>query len=325
MFRIARIGVICGLVWQAAAAYARDAAKPDAPAANQPVAKAVCKLAPGPTRTVTRVIDAETLALDDGREVRLVGALAPRAFDAGASPGQWPLEIDSVRVLSALTLGRRVRLAFGGRRADRYNRHLAHVFVVEDGRDVWVQGAMLEAGAARAYGLPENFACARELEAHEAEARRAKRGVWANYIYRAKPANRPAMLMRLRNRYVRVEGVVANVTTARGATFVNFGADWRSDFTARANRSTLKAHPGFQQSLEALKGQRVSVVGWIERGNGPMIELLDPSQIALIASDAPAAAAPPSDVAPSRTDGDDAGANENRPASRQERPGDVDL
>src|SRR5688500_18451436 len=38
-----------------------------------------CELEAGPRRTVARVVDGETLALDDGSEVRLVGALAPRA------------------------------------------------------------------------------------------------------------------------------------------------------------------------------------------------------------------------------------------------------
>jgi endonuclease YncB( thermonuclease family) len=35
-------------------------------------------LLPGPARTVTRVIDGETLALDDGTELRLIGADAAR-------------------------------------------------------------------------------------------------------------------------------------------------------------------------------------------------------------------------------------------------------
>src|SRR5581483_9604137 len=33
----------------------------------------------GPTRSVARIIDGETVALDDGSELRLIGALAPRA------------------------------------------------------------------------------------------------------------------------------------------------------------------------------------------------------------------------------------------------------
>jgi hypothetical protein len=49
-------------------------------------------LLPGATHTVTRVIDGETVALDDGSQLRLVGALAPRAIDVGAESGAWPLE-----------------------------------------------------------------------------------------------------------------------------------------------------------------------------------------------------------------------------------------
>ena len=41
----------------------------------------------GPTRSVARVLDGETVALDDGTELRLIGALAPRAIDAAAESG----------------------------------------------------------------------------------------------------------------------------------------------------------------------------------------------------------------------------------------------
>jgi len=72
-----------------------------------------CTLVPGPTQTVARVLDAETLVLDDGTAVRLIGALAPRARDAGAQAGTWPPEIDAIKFLSDLVLGKKVKLAFG--------------------------------------------------------------------------------------------------------------------------------------------------------------------------------------------------------------------
>jgi len=56
-------------------------------------------LEPGPARTVTRIIDGETAALDDGTELRLIGALAPRAIDAGTEPGTWPAEIAAMEEL----------------------------------------------------------------------------------------------------------------------------------------------------------------------------------------------------------------------------------
>ncbi|MGQ0455748.1 MAG: thermonuclease family protein [Hyphomicrobium sp.] len=286
--------------------------------------RAPCTLAPGPLRTVVRIVDAETLTLDDGAEVRLIGALAPRAADAGAAAGQWPPENEAREFLSSLTLGRRVRLAYDRRRADRYGRRLSHVFLADRGATDWVQGAMLEAGMARAYGLPENFACAHELDAHERAARKARRGLWSNYIYSAKSAQRTALLMRLRFRYARVEGVVASVTATRSAVFVNFGADWKKDFTARAGAAATKAHPDFRARLESLNGQRVAIRGWIDRNNGPMIDLDDPSQIEAVseAGDPPAPQAPPNAVAPSSSD--DA-PKENRPDSSATNPGGVEL
>ena len=118
---------------------------------------ASCALSPGPVGTVARVLDAETLVLDDGSAVRLIGALAPRARDAGAAAGAWPPETEAIKFLSDLVLGKRVKLAFGGRRKDRYGRFLAQVFLDDGGKTEWVQGALLTQGHARMYGLPDRY------------------------------------------------------------------------------------------------------------------------------------------------------------------------
>ena len=152
-----------------------------APIADSPKS---CTLQSGGYHTVARIIDGETLALDDGREVRLIGALAPRASDAGAAIGAWPIETESIRVLTALVLGRSVKLAFSNRRADRYGRHLAHVFVGRGAQEKWVQGELLAAGAARAYGLPGLFDCSSELLARERAARSKHLGLWSMAVYR---------------------------------------------------------------------------------------------------------------------------------------------
>jgi endonuclease YncB( thermonuclease family) len=241
-----------------------------------------CTLDPGPVRTVVRVLDAETLMLDDGSAVRLIGALAPRARDAGALQGAWPPETDALAALSALVLGKKVKLAFGGRRSDRYGRHLAHLFLQDGARDAWVQGEMLTSGHARVYGLKESFACSRELLAHEAKARRAGLGLWANGVYRPMPANHPAELMKLRGKYERVIGSIASVGRTKSATYLNFGSDWHSDFTARIDKGVLAAHPDFAGMLDGLAAKTVIVRGWIERRNGPMIDVADPSEIEVI-------------------------------------------
>ena len=250
-----------------------------APASSDPGTTPNCTLEPGPIRTVTRIIDGETVVLDDGKAVRLIGALSPRAREADAAAGAWPPEIEATKALSDLVLAKRVKLAFSGRRSDRYGRQLAHVFVLENGREDWIQGALLRGGFARAYGLPESFACSRELMANEAEARRSRAGLWSNGIYRTLPAEHPAEIMKQRGKYVRVRGSLVSVGRTKSATYLNFSNDWRSDFTARIDKKVLTANPEFDKSLDALANTTVVVRGWIERRNGPMIDIADPSQL----------------------------------------------
>ena len=126
-----------------------------------------CTLEPGATHTVACILDGDTVLLDDGSEVRLIGALAPHAADAGAARDAWPPEAYAIRTLTELVLGRPVKLTYGGLRTDRYGRHLAHLFLIQGGSETWVQGQLLAAGAARAYGLPGSFECGHELIAHE--------------------------------------------------------------------------------------------------------------------------------------------------------------
>ena len=255
-----------------------------------------CTLEPGPVRTVARVLDSETVVLDDASEVRLIGALAPRARDSGAAAGTWPAEQDAIAVLSELVLGRSVKLAYGDRRTDRYGRHVAHLFVEKDGESQWVAGALLSQGHARAYGLQENFACARELLANEQIAREGRRGIWAIALYRPKPASLSGALMALRNSFQIVEGRVANVSRTKSTVYLNFGKDWKTDFTIRVGKAVLSANAAWSAGLEGLEGKTIAVRGWIERRNGPLIDIIDPSQIDIPAEQpAPPAATKPAE------------------------------
>jgi hypothetical protein len=78
---------------------------------------------------------------------------------------------------------------------------LGHLFVEENGERVWVQGRLLCTGHAQACGLPDSFACARELLAQERVAREAGAGIWATAAYTTRTAREGAKLLRYRNRY----------------------------------------------------------------------------------------------------------------------------
>jgi endonuclease YncB( thermonuclease family) len=231
-------------------------------------------LEPDRTYSVARILDGETVVLDDGRELRLIGALAPRAIDADAEPGTWPMETATLEALRALVLGKSIALGFTGARTDRYGRLQAHAFLFEgDGRR-WVQGALLERGFARAYAPAGHRACSDELLAAERGAREAGLGLWAEAAYRVRPANKPAELLRYRTTFQIVEGRLVRTAQVRDAIYLNFDRDWRRAFSVSLRRddsALLGAHAGNPRGLE---GRTVRVRGWIEERSGaPIIDI----------------------------------------------------
>ncbi len=250
-------------------------------------------------RAVVRVIDAETVLLDDdqrGAPHRGLGAALARHEPRRTSLGR-PSK-PRPRRLRDLVLGRSVELAYSGRRIDRYGRLLAHLFLDRDGERVWVQGELLSSGHARAYGLPGNFACMRELLG--ARARRARgqgRPVVERRLRRARRhrargrSSAPAQHLPDRRR-----AAIAHVAATKSRTYLNFGSDWRTDFTAGISASVLRAQSRVGKDAGSARRASVEVRGWIEYRNGPYIDVEDPSQIARRrrgpASAAPRAGAP---------------------------------
>ena len=223
------------------------------------------------------VVDAETLKLDDGSELRLIGALAPRLPDGAGEDALrvWPPEAALREDLETSLVGRSVELAFSGRRRDRYGQLLAQVFVLSGEHRDWLQGRLVERGLARAYGLPGRFACIEDLLAREKLAFSQQRGLWRNARYQVRQAERTAGLMRYRHSYQIVEGIVRKVADVRGTVYLNFGEDWRRDFTVALSRQVQRRQETPVASWESLQGRRIRVRGWIERRNGPYIALED--------------------------------------------------
>lgn len=237
-----------------------------------------------PPRAVVEVATADTILLDDGTRVRLAGTLAPRPTDSLAAVSFWQPEADAKAELTRLVTGKTVTLRPVNRHPDRHGRILAHVFVgPSDEPERWLQGELLAAGHARAHGIPGSYTCMDALLAAEAIARDAGHGLWTNPAYVILSATRTYDLMRLAGTYQVVDGVVSKAQRIKsGRIYLNFGSDWRDDFSASIAVSLSRSHPSWSSSLVDLAGKRVRIRGWILRRNGPMIELEHPSQLELI-------------------------------------------
>ena len=222
---------------------------------------------PPATAFVRQVVDGEVLATDAG-EVRLAGILTPTQPPALAN-----------QVLTALrniSIGRTVTLAYETTAQDRHGRYLAQV---ETRAGVWLQGTLIDRGLARVATTPDRRARAAEMLTRERAAREARRGLWGDPNYRIlSDADAAAHI----GAFQLVEGRVLAVQRVKGVTYLNFGPDYRTDFTVQVLRESLARFGAADVLLPDLKDQRVRVRGWVRQFNGPLIDVTHPEQIEVL-------------------------------------------
>jgi len=163
---------------------------------------------------------------------------------------------------------------------DRYGRTLAWVYL--DG--VEVNGALLEEGLARALIIsPCAKARRTELLGFEGEAKGNRRGVWGgeggeggdggrrvstgekNVLSRLTPALSPLEADRHIGEKVLITGKVLGVHKGRRAVFINFGADYRRDFTAVIFEKGLREFSVRGVDPALYTGRTVAVSGIVKR------------------------------------------------------------
>jgi endonuclease YncB( thermonuclease family) len=233
-------------------------------------------LAEDGTGRVVEVIDGDTVRLDDGVEVRLVGLQAPKLPLGRPDFPVWPLAEEARAALETLLLGESVTLAYGGRRIDRHGRRLAHLFLADG---TWVQAAVLSVGMARVYSFADNRAAVPDLLAFEGAARAAGRGIWADPWYAIRDVDGIEADL---DSFQLVEGRVVSVARVGSRAYLNFGTDWKTDFTLTLDAGALATFDAEGFAVEALEGRRIRSRGWVEYFNGPMIEITHPEQIEVL-------------------------------------------
>lgn len=122
---------------------------------------------------VAKVLDGDTVILERGQKVRLLGLDAPELEREG-QPADF-LAHKAKGVLTDLAQGRRVRLEYDRLRYDRYGRILAFLFL-PDGTNL--SRELVRQGLAHVYTVPPNMRFREELLAAQWEAIEARRGIW---------------------------------------------------------------------------------------------------------------------------------------------------
>jgi micrococcal nuclease len=237
----------------------------------------------GPRGVVTAVTDGDTVILDSGLVIRLVGTQAPKLALGREGFEDWPMADAAKAALEAVVLNKAVQLRYGGEKIDRNGRALGQLYI-EGVPEAWVQGEMVGAGMARVYSFPDNRRCLAELMAEETRARVMKLGIWADPYYTVRRADRPEALLPLSGRYELIEGRVLLADEVGGRIFLNFGRHWKEDFTAVIDRAAIAMFAELGLDALQLEGALVRVRGWLDDYDGPRIEVTHPEQIEVLAT-----------------------------------------
>ena len=221
---------------------------------------------------VAAAVDGDTLQLADGRLLRLAAILAPK----GAEP-----LADAARAALADTAGRPLLLEFGPRRLDRHGRLLAQAWLAAAGgaKGPWLQELLVARGLARVASTDDTRARVPELLRLEAAARAEQRGLWADPVYRVRTPDDVGDGL---NSFQIVEGRVLTAAAVSGGGYLNFGADYKTDFTLSFSRESLRRLKESGVDFKSLQGVRVRARGWLRSFNGPLIEITHPEQIEVL-------------------------------------------
>jgi hypothetical protein len=228
---------------------------------------------------VARAEQNGVLVLLDGRAVKLEGLLFPAGAKDRAPPS---FQAQALAELRALTQGRDVTLAAQPPKEDRYDRIRAQILFPLGDKEPWLQVALLRRGLARVFIAPDRRECASELYGVEAQARAAHAGLWSSPTYAVRtPMNLgPGQT----GSFQIVEGQVRNADVKGGRAYLNFGADWRKDFTVTIAPQDLKSFTAAGIDPRSYAGKTVRVRGWVQYLNGPEIETAAPESIEMLSN-----------------------------------------
>ena len=255
----------------------------------QPILIAICMLAAAPAEAAAlpacaggveisggqllRVEKNGSVILTDGRALHLEGIRLP----AGAQDHAPQSFADGA--LGTLTgLLRRPPLTMTAipPKEDRYDRVRGQLFGAEGN---WIQAVLLKAGLARVFIAPDRPECASELFAAEAQARAAHAGIWSIPDYAIRT---PDTVGRDSGTFQIVEGKVLNTGLKNGRAYLNFGGDWRTDFTVTVAPEDMANFRKAGVDPRDYAGQTIRIRGIVQSMNGPEIEIANPQSVEVL-------------------------------------------
>jgi micrococcal nuclease len=199
---------------------------------------------------VKTVYDGDTVVLEDGRKIRLLGINAPEVQhrDKIADAGGEEARLWLINKLQHA----KVRMEIDAEKTDKYGRTLAHLFTEEKEH---INLSLVKTGLAAVSIYPPNLLYVNELVTAEKQAEKAKLGIWQRPEYAVIPIN--SLTETGHPGWTRLLGKVINIRYSRKYIYLEFS----SQVNARIERKWLTLFPDVNSYLDKI----LEIRGWLNK------------------------------------------------------------
>jgi len=225
---------------------------------------------------VLEVITPYTIKLNNGDIIRLSG-LHMTDYTADHAG---PFALTALKIMKdmledeSVTIYQTTRKDWG--RKNRMGHTLAHLVRNKD--NAWAQGTLVGLGLAQVKTSQRNPEMAEQLYALEKAARLDKTGIWANEKLVLSVEDTTNHI----NSFQIVKGVVQSAALKKNRVYLNFGKNWRDDFTITIAPEDKRFFTKAGHNPLDWNGKKIRVRGWIEDYNGPNIEINHPQSLEVL-------------------------------------------
>lgn len=202
--------------------------------------------------TVSYVHDGDTIKLNDGRTVRLIGINAPER--ARRDQSAEPFSSEATKWLRALLAkNSKIGLQYGAERFDQYGRTLAHLYLKDLSN---VEEGLLREGLATTFVFPPNVRNIECLIRAERQAQKLQKGIWSL------AKNRPKYVGNLKRNNIGFSRIYGQVLSVRS---IKAGALLLLDGPLKLYVPKMHMKYFDKGPLHALVGSKIEVQGRVYR------------------------------------------------------------
>jgi len=182
--------------------------------------------------------------------------------------------------------GKKVKLEYDVQKKDQYDRHLAYVYVEQDGEWINVNAELLREGYARLNTIPPNVKYANYFLKLEREARQNCRGLWQAYcegppVFSAKEIEEK--MDQYLGEVVTVRYRVIGTYDSGDIIFLNSSSNYDTDFTAVIFKYDERYFTrGGIDPVKDYDNKTIKVTGKLQEHDGPEIVLYHPYQVEVV-------------------------------------------